>query len=179
MNIHHLVLTTSLAFVSLTAGAWADPSHGPSSGHNTAIGAPGKATDATRSIDVILGDNFFNPDKIAVKKGETIQFVVTNKGEFVHEFNIGTAAMHAAHQKEMMMMEHGALEADRINRDRMMMDMGDGKTMQHDDPNSILLEPGQSGEVIWTFDTDSELEIGCNVPGHYEAGMVVPIHMSR
>lgn len=43
--------------------------------------------------------------------------------------------------------------------------------MKHDDPNSVLLEPGQSGELIWRFSGDTTLEFACNVPGHYQAGM--------
>ena len=59
-----------------------------------------------------------------------------------------------------------------IDHDMMKMDMGGGKTMEHNDPNSALLEPGKSGEVIWKFTKAMELEFACNVPGHYEAGMV-------
>ena len=77
----------------------------------------------------------------------------------------------------MMMMEHGALEADKINMDMMEMDMGNGMTMKHDDPNSVLLEPGKSAEVIWTFPKDAELEYACNVPGHYESGMVGKVRL--
>ena len=90
----------------------------------------------------------------------------------VHEFNIGTPAMHAAHQDEMMMMvEHGVLKADRIDRaagKAMQASMGHGA---HKDPNSVLLEPGETGEVVWTFPKDGMLEFACNVPGHYQAGM--------
>lgn len=124
-------------------------------------------------MEIVLTDNRYDPEKVSVAIGETIRFVLRNQGQLVHEFNIGTAAMHAAHQKEMMMMvEHGVLEADRINHDRMKMDMGGGKTMEHDDPNSVLLEPGKTGEVIWKFSEKADIEFACNVPGHYEAGMV-------
>ena len=75
-----------------------------------------------------------------------------------------------------MMVEHGVLEADRINHERMKMDMGGGKTMEHDDPNSVLLEPGKSGEIIWKFTKATELEFACNVPGHYDAGMMGRFH---
>ena len=75
--------------------------------------------------------------------------------------------------KEMMMMvDHGVLEADKINHAKMKMDMGGGKTMEHDDPNSVLLEPGKSGEIVWKFSKAGTFEIACNVPGHYDAGMV-------
>jgi uncharacterized cupredoxin-like copper-binding protein len=53
----------------------------------------------------------------------------------------------------------------------MEMDMGNGQSMKHDDPNSVLLEPGQRQEVIWKFSDNSNIEFACNVPGHYQAGM--------
>lgn len=141
----------------------ADNGHGMS-----AIGMPGKSSKVDRTISVQMGDNYYKPMKITVKKGETIRFVIKNKGQLVHEFNIGTAAMHAGHQKEMMgMMDKGILEADKINHH--MMKMGGG--MMHDDPNSVLLEPEKSGEVIWKFTKSQNLEFACNVPGHYEDGM--------
>ena len=93
--------------------------------------------------------NFYDPQECFVNYGETVRFVIQNVGELVHEFNIATTNMHATHQKEMMlMMEHGALAVGKINHAMMKMDMGDGKTMEHNDPNSILQEPGMSGEVI-------------------------------
>ena len=157
-------------------GAQGGDSHGPAGHHGMEIGAPGKAADVTRTIDVAMHDNYYKPEQITVKAGETIRFKITNKGEFLHEFGLGTAVMHKAHQKEMMKMwEHGMIEADRINRDKMMMDHGDGRGMKHDDPNSILLEPGKSGEVIWKFSKPVDLEFACNIPGHYESGMMGPI----
>lgn len=125
-------------------------------------------------------DNYYEPETISVNEGETVRFIVKNAGEMVHEFSIGTAAMHAAHEKEMtMMVEHGALEPDRINREKMKMDMGGGKVMEHIDPNSILLEPGKSGAVVWKFAKTSAIEFACNVPGHYDAGMMGKIHFKK
>jgi uncharacterized cupredoxin-like copper-binding protein len=70
-----------------------------------------------------------------------------------------------------MMVDHGVLEADKINFEMMKMEMEDGHTMEHDDPNSALLEPKATGEIIWKFDKAMELEFACNIPGHYDAGM--------
>jgi len=50
--------------------------------------------------------------------------------------------------------------------------MGNGQTMEHNDPNSVLLEPGKDGEIIWKFSTESDIEFACNVPGHYDSGMM-------
>ena len=47
--------------------------------------------------------------------------------------------------------------------------------MAHKHANSVLLEPKQSGEIIWKFSTSVKLEVACNIPGHYEAGMIAKI----
>jgi len=158
-----------------------DKGHGSGHGHAMAIGQPGVAGKVDRTITITMSDNFFEPEEIKVKEGETIRFVVTNKGEFLHEFNIGTAAMHAAHQEEMAMMaEHGMITPTGIDHKKMKMDHGDGKMMMaHDDPNSALLEPGKQAEVIWRFSKITKLEFACNVPGHYDAGMIGPIHIGH
>ena len=180
VNLLPIRLTAVGLVLLFSTGALAAGKHSGGHGHGEAgvNGMPGKPADATRTVEITMTDNRYSIEKISVKKGETIRFVIENKGELVHEFNIGTPKMHAEHQKEMeMMVEHGVLEADRINHARMKMDMGGGKTMAHDDPNSVLLEPGKSAEIIWTFTTNTELEFACNVPGHYDAGMVGKLHV--
>lgn len=169
------LLTLSIAPVAFAAG-----DHAGGHGHATDIGQPGQASEASRTIEITMYDNYYEPERLKVSEGETVRFKIRNAGELVHEFNIATAAMHAAHQKEMMMMvEHGVLQGDHINHERMKMDMGGGRTMEHHDPNSVLLEPGQSAEIVWTFTTDAELEFACNVPGHYEAGMMGEIEIAH
>ena len=156
-----------------SGGHHASGGHGHGHAHSNAAGEPGKKADVTRTLEIDMTENRYSNEKINVKAGETIRFVIRNKGELVHEFNIGTPSMHKAHQKEMMMMvDHGVLEADRINHEKMKMKMPDGSTMEHNDPNSALLEPGKSQEIIWKFSKAGTFEFACNVPGHYDAGMV-------
>ena len=50
------------------------------------------------------------------------------------------------------------------------------KSMSHSPSNSVLIEPNKSAERIWKFNTETELEAACNVPGHYEAGMIAKIN---
>lgn len=142
--------------------------------HGFAFGMKGKAADVSRTIDVAMHDVYYEPKQITVKAGETVRFRVHNKGSLVHEFSIGTANMHADHQKEMQeMMDQGMLTSDRINFAMMKEGHGrQGMKMAHDDPNTVMLEPGKSGEVIWTFTKPMKLEFACNIPGHYESGMV-------
>ncbi|MEH6356526.1 MAG: plastocyanin/azurin family copper-binding protein [Marinobacter sp.] len=162
-------LAMSVSAVALGAGAHGD---GHGHGQGTKSGEPGKASEAGRSITVQMYDNYYEPESIEVEPGETVRFVIKNTGEFVHEFNIGTAAMHETHQKEMMMMvDHGVIQGGKLNRDMMEMDMGNGMSMKHDDPNSLLLEAGESQEIVWKFSEKGNIEFACNVPGHYQAGM--------
>lgn len=140
--------------------------------HHFEFGAPGNPDEVDRTVQVALEDVYFEPESINVEAGETVRFILTNNGELVHEFNIGTPQMHAAHQEEMqMMVDHGVLEADKINHEMMKMEMEDGTTMEHDDPNSVLLGPNGTAEIVWTFAKTMTLEFACNVPGHYDAGM--------
>jgi uncharacterized cupredoxin-like copper-binding protein len=150
----------------------ATPAFGVGEHAHPETGEPGKASEAKRTVEVVMGDVYYEPPSIQVLAGETVRFVIRNEGTIVHEFNIGTPHMHAEHQKEMqMMVDHGVIEASRINHDMMHKDMGGGHVMSHDDPNSALLEPGKSAEIIWKFKQPMELEFACNVPGHYDAGM--------
>jgi len=162
-----LVIAAVMSMPAATFAAGAD-----GHGHGMASGEPGKASQASRTINVEMYDNYYEPEMIDVEPGETVRFVVENKGNLVHEFNIGTPGMHDAHQKEMkMMVEHGVIQGGQIHHDMMNMDMGNGHSMKHDDPNSVLLEPGESQEVVWTFSDKGNVEFACNVPGHYQAGM--------
>ena len=140
------------------------------------IGEKGDIKDVTKVVTVKMFDNYYEPNEIIVKKGETVKFVVKNMGELVHELNIATKEMHKEHQPEMVkMVEHEILLADKIDRNKMKEMAKMDHAMAHKHANSVLLEPSDTGEIIWKFSTSAELEIACNVPGHYEAGMVAKI----
>ncbi|OKR48405.1 copper-binding protein [Pseudomonas aeruginosa] len=156
------------------ASAQASPAHGQ------AFGQPAQVAQASRSIEVVLGDMYFKPRTIEVKPGETVRFVLKNEGKLLHEFNLGDATMHAEHQKEMLKMQQSgmltptglaAMDHSQMGHEMAGMDHGQA-AMQHDDPNSVLVEPGKSAELTWTFTRATRLEFACNIPGHYQAGMV-------
>lgn len=158
----------------------------PGQDHRYDFGQPGNPQAVDRTIEMRMGDNFFEQEKIEVKAGETIRFVLHNDGALLHEFNIGKAKDHAQHQVEMAeMLRNGMLTPtgihDMSKMEHAMNDSGPGMgrhmnhgmetAMQHNDPNSVLLEPGAREELIWTFSKTTGLEFACNVPGHYQAGM--------
>ena len=131
--------------------------HDNSDGHHAdamAVGEPGKKQNATKKITIIMtetddGDMVFTPKIIDVKKGQTIRFVIRNKGEIDHEFVL---------DNRDGVMKHKAL-------------MEKFPEMEHDDPNSLRLEPGKKGEIIWKFTNGGTFEFACLIPGHYAAGM--------
>lgn len=144
-----------------------------STAHTYDFGEPALAARATRTVEVVMGDMSFNPKAIEIKAGETVRFVLVNKGQLLHEFNLGDARMHARHQQEMLkMQQNGMLTPTRMKEmdHAAMGKMNHG--MQHDDLNSVLVEPGKRAELTWTFTHPMNLEFACNVPGHYQAGMV-------
>ena len=132
--------------------------HAGGTGHThddmMAVGQPGNAADADRTIDIVMlekedGSMVFEPAVLNMKKGETVRFKIINKGEGDHEFVIDEVA---ANQKHKMAMEKYP-------------------DMEHADPNAIRLESGKSGEIVWTFANTGKFEFACLIPGHYEAGM--------
>ena len=146
------------------------------SGSMKMIGEPGQLNEVDRTIEVKMFDNYYEPNQIDIKKGETIKFVVKNLGELVHEFNIATKDMHIKHQPEMLkMVAMEILLGDKIDMKKMKEAAKSDHSMAHSHSNSVLLEPNNIGELIWKFSTDASLEAACNVPGHYQSGMVAKI----
>ena len=140
------------------------------------IGEKGKLSEVDRVIEVKMYDNFYEPNEIKIKKGETIKFKVYNFGELVHEFNIATKKMHLKHQSEMVkLVENEILLADKIDKKKMKEMAKKDQSMSHSHANSVLLEPNEDGEIIWKFNTEAKLEAACNIPGHYETGMIAKI----
>lgn len=168
-KINRILIITIAAVAALTfaastqafaAGSGHDQhAHDNNNAHTIAGGEPGKESDVVRTIEVIASDDLtFSIPSLEVKDGETIKFIVINKGEAPHDFTIGTPEIQTAHQKEMSKM----MDA---------MDSHDGHKMEHNDPNALFLNPGERKELIWKFNETAKLEFGCNVPGHYQAGM--------
>tara|TARA_B100001057_G_scaffold448846_1_gene489528 strand:- start:130 stop:630 length:501 start_codon:yes stop_codon:yes gene_type:complete len=140
------------------------------------VGEKGDPDEVSKVIEVKMYDNYYEPNNFEIKKNQTIKFIVYNYGELVHEFNIATKSMHLKHQPEMMrMVENEILLSDRIDKKKMKELSKKDHSMSHSHSNSVLLEPNHSAELIWKFNANADLEIACNVPGHYEVGMIAKI----
>ena len=143
---------------------------------NMMIGSLGKVEEINRTIKVVMYDNYYEPSNFSIKSGETIKFEVINAGELVHEFNIANAMMHKKHQPEMeKMVENEILLADSIDKDKMKKMSKMDKAMGHSHSNSVLLQPKEKGDIVWKFENAMNIEIACNVPGHYQVGMIAKV----
>ena len=142
------VLLAAVAVAGLVSGAWA---HGDEK--HFAAGEPGKAAQNSRTVEIVMkegdGNMSYTPNRVEVKRGEQIRFVIKNAGELKHEFMLAT-------EKENT--EHGKL-------------MEKFPNMEHDDPNGKTLEAGQSTEMLWRFTKVGTYEFACLSPGHHQAGM--------
>ena len=145
-------------------------------GSMSMIGEKGDPAEVSKVIVVKMYDNYYVPNIFEIKKNQTIKFIVYNYGELVHEFNIATKAMHLKHQTEMMeMVENGIILGDKIDKIKMKEIAKKNPSMGHSHSNSVLLSPGESAELIWKFSNTLDIEAACNVPGHYEVGMIAKI----
>ena len=168
MNMKTITIIFTLLF--LNSLAFADK--------NMKIGSKGNVADVTRVIKVVMYDNYYEPSSFQIKEGETIKFEVENAGMLVHEFNIANKMMHMRHQPEMIKMaENGILLAFSIDKEKMKKMAKMDKSMGHSHSNSVLLEPKQKGDIIWKFDNAVNIEVACNVPGHYQAGMIAKVNI--
>ena len=160
-----------ILFLFLHSFAYADK--------NMKIGSKGKESEVTRVVKVFMYDNYYEPSSFQIKAGETIKFEVENAGMLVHEFNIANKMMHMKHQPEMLkMVENEILLADSIDKKKMKKMAKMDKAMGHSHSNSVLLEPKQKGEIIWKFDNALNIEVACNVPGHYQVGMIAKVDIN-
>ena len=154
MQMNRIVLAALLA-VSTGIQAHGNEDHAKKSGpmklEQKAWGIAAEAKAARRVIEIKMLDTMrFSPDKIEVRQGDTVKFVIKNEGQMLHEFVLGT-------KKELD--DHAALMAKFPN-------------MEHDEPYMAHVPAGKTGEITWTFNRAGDFDFACLIAGHYQAGMV-------
>ena len=159
MNTKLALSLTALALAASTSIAFAhgDEDHAQPRKYDqgkvepTDFGQEGNPKKVTRTIKVDMADNMrFTPSDVAVKRGETVKFVVHNGGAVLHEMVLGTKKAIAEHAELMKKFPE----------------------MEHADANMAHVKPGKAGEIVWQFTKAGEFQFACLQPGHFEAGMV-------
>lgn len=150
-------LRVVLGLLCLALATPAAQATGMHAGGHYGFGSPATAAEATRIVAVSLTDEMrLVLDLPEVRRNDVVRFVVTNTGAAPHEFSIGDSASqraHAAMMKKMPDMKH------------------------ENDPTALTLAPGETKELTWRFDKDvkGQIVLACQMPGHYDGGMVSKI----
>jgi uncharacterized cupredoxin-like copper-binding protein len=152
MNKGYFFAAAFVAIFATTAFAGPGPG-GHGHGAETAYGKPGDPKKPARVVNVVMreadGRMLFTPDRLEVRRGEQVRFMLRNNGELDHEMVLATLEENLKHAVEMQK-----------NPD-----------MEHDDPNAKRLAPKKSGEIVWQFTKTGEFDFSCLIPGHRKAGM--------
>jgi len=146
-----LALTLLIAAALPAVAGPGAPGHSHS--HGFSAGEPGDPNKPARVVHVAMREAgrkmLFSPDRVEVRKGEQIRFVIENEGIYDHEFVLATRADNSKHAKLMKKYPE----------------------MEHDDPNAKRVAPYTLGEIVWRFTKPGAFEFACLIPGHREAGM--------
>jgi len=155
MNTNRRATVLGIALMAgLSATAMIAPAHlYAHEGEHFSAGEPGDPKKAARVIAITMregdGTMLFIPDKVDVRKGEQVRFIIRNNGMLKHEFMLASVQDND---------KHGEL-------------MKKYPDMEHDDPNGKSIEPGKVAEIVWRFSKAGTFEFACLIPGHREAGM--------
>ena len=143
-------LTTAAIAIILGAAMFGAAAH---EAEHFSAGEPGNPKKPARIVTVIMreGDGAmqFVPERVDVKKGDQIRFIIQNKGVLKHEFTLASVEDNNKHAELMKKYPD----------------------MEHDDPNAKSVDPGKSSEILWRFSKSGTFEFACLIPGHREAGM--------
>jgi len=124
--------------------------HGPEPHDGPPAGQPGRPGVPARVVRIEMAEPMrFIPDRITVRRGETIRFVFSNADYRDHEFVIGDMAAMQAHAEQMR--KHPG--------------------MVHREVNAVTVSPWNEGELLWRFTRPGQVEFACLIPWHLEAGM--------
>ncbi|WP_240936193.1 cupredoxin domain-containing protein [Billgrantia bachuensis] len=136
-------------------------------GHQAGTQQPDEA-EVDRVIQIEASEMMFGPEALTIAPGETVKFEIHNSGALEHEFVIGDRAAQEEHRRMMQEMGGHGGHGDH--------DMAEGE--HGGDMPAVTIAPGATATLVWTApEGTSQLQYACNIPGHYEAGMVGEIDL--
>ncbi len=105
----------------------------------------------TRTVELSMVDNRFEPAALTVGRGEKVKFVIRNNGRVVHDAFVGDAAAQAMHETDTI----GAAA----------------------DPD-VTIEPGMTGTLTHTFDQAVTSRSAATNLAHFAGGMKMDVAVS-
>jgi uncharacterized cupredoxin-like copper-binding protein len=152
-------LVGALLTCALTADlAYADPKYDPPvtikksrAAVERPFGREGDPRKVKRVIKIEMSDTMrYFPGELRVKRGDTVRFVLSNRGKLPHEMVIGS--MDELQKRAAAVKKNGAAGA--------LPQPG------------ARVAPGGTARVVWQFTRPGEYYYACLVPGHFDAGMI-------
>jgi uncharacterized cupredoxin-like copper-binding protein len=103
----------------------------------------------TPAVKITARYSRFEPDRVTVKPGSTVRFVIHNADPIDHEFIIGPSETHDIHERGEPHFHTGAV------------------------PGEVTVPAGATVETSWTFGPSggSDVAYGCHLAGHWTYGM--------
>lgn len=149
------VVLAAIVILLLAGKAWpgSSPSAAPLIHEDHKI----TASNETQEIEMVMGEFFFQVRgqepgaPLVLKAGDHVEMMIKNAGKTEHEAMFGETLNADGHGY----------------RDNFLMTL-----------ESLWLKPGNSVKISLKIPVDYKgkaFEIGCFIPGHYKAGMKVPI----
>lgn len=162
MRTRDVVLLAGLAGMTANVAAHSDAQHEkksrPISTEQQPFGREGDPKKVTRTIEMDMSDKMrFSPAQLTIRQGETVRFRVKNSGKVMHEMVLGT--MQELKEHAELMKKHPGME--------------------HEEPYMAHVSPGKRETIVWQFNQPGEFYYGCLIPGHFEAGMVGKIIVTK
>lgn len=156
MKSRYLALAPALLLTIAACSSGAStPSPSAAAATPSAVASP---SAAVQRIEVKLTDALrMEPADMTVKADQPVTFVVTNTGAIQHEFFVGDQGAQDDHEMAMASMA----------------------PMGMDEPDGIVVKPGETMELTHTFSTPGAFQAGCHETGHYTAGMKATITVSE
>jgi len=105
---------------------------------------------AAGAVDVTISEYKIDASAADFKVGEEYTFQITNSGQMTHEFIVEKA---------------GAV-------DEPLEANGDEAEVED-------ISAGSTASLTWTFTEAGTYQVACHLPGHYEAGVVLTIHVTE
>ena len=154
MKLKTAISVFALGLSLAASQAWAGAGPAGHSDETFSAGEPGNAKKPARVVNVTMreadGKMMYIPNKVEIRRGEQIRFLIRNNGELAHEFILALTEENVKHA-EVMKKDPG---------------------MEHDNPNGKSVESKKNSEIVWKFTKAGTFEYGCLIPGHREAGMI-------
>lgn len=107
-----------------------------------------------------MGQASFSVRSVPVNAGETVRFVLRNTSAEPRDFTVGSPEVQRIRRGFLMRMISSDIQA-----------IGPAERRKLESWNAVLVLPGETRELVWTFDKIENVEFGSNIAGQYEAGM--------